>query len=237
MIISNYICEIAVLFSIFSLTLLIYSIINKNKNICKNIIIIDIIYIIYSYINLGIIPYILKIYFPLGIIVIWGLSMFSGLLFLISIVICLIKIKKLQLNIKSKKAIPVTIILLTLPIITFLFVFLREKYLINNSELILEYHSRGNGSFDGQNFAYAISDDFCEQISIGTEIDGYYMKSFLPKSSFEINLSDIQNIGYEITIDSKKILIYKNGKSIHEKKHDGNYSNIELKRIFGIKRN
>ncbi len=60
-----------------------------------------------------------------------------------------------------------------LPIIAFLSAFFREKYLIDNSNLILEYHSNGNGGFDGQNFAYAISDNFCEQISIGTQINGY----------------------------------------------------------------
>ncbi len=236
MLISDFIVNVVVAFFLFSIIVLIYSIKNKNKDICKNIIIIDIVYIIYLFLDLVIIADILEICFQLGIIVIAGIGLVSGLLLVISIVICFIKMKKLQIRIKSKKVIVTTIILLILPIIAFLSEFFREKYLIDNSNLILEYHSNGNGGFDGQNFAYAISDNFCEQISIGTQINGYNMKKFLPKSAFEINISDMQNIEYEITIDSTGILIYKNGKCIHERNHNGNYFNIELKRAFGIKK-
>lgn len=236
MLVSNFIVNIVVVFFIFSLILLIYSIKNKNKNICKGIIVIDIVYIIYLFLDLVIITDILEIYFQLGIIVIGGIGLLTGLLLIISAIICFIKMKKITIRIKSKKVIMTTILLVILPIIAFLSVFFREKYLIDNSNLILEYYSRGNGGFDGQNFAYAISDNFCKQISIGTQINGYNMKKFLPKSAFEINVSDMQNIEYEITIDSTRILIYKNGKCIHERNHNGNYFNIELKRAFRIKK-
>ena len=188
------------------------------------------------FLDLVIITDILEIYFQLGIIVIGGIGLLTGLLLIISAIICFIKMKKITIRIKSKKVIMTTILLVILPIIAFLSVFFREKYLIDNSNLILEYYSRGNGEFDGQNFAYAISDNFCKQISIGTQINGYNMKKFLPKSAFEINVSDMQNIEYEITIDSTRILIYKNGKCIHERNHNGNYFNIELKRAFKIKK-
>lgn len=236
MLIRDYIYGIVIIFSLISFKSLIDSITNKNKYIGKRIIVIDIVCILYL-IGLCIVSILLKINFPFNQIIFWGLGILSNLLFVISIIICLIRSKKMELNIRSNKIKITMILLIIMPIITFLFFYFRENYFINNSNLILVYKSNGNGGFgDGQNFAYAINKNFCKEISIGTEFDGAYMKKFLPQSVIEVNPGYIQNVNYKIEDDEsgRKILIYKDGKYIHKEKINPKYFNIVLKKVLII---
>ena len=236
MLLKDFIYVIAIFLSLFSIIILRYSI--KNKNICKSIIVIDFVYIIYLYIDLLILPGILHIELELEVLILYLIAIVSAIIFIISITICVIKIKKGQIATKSKKIILITIILVVFPIIIFLSIFFREKYLINNSELIFVYYSAGNGGFgDGETFAYTIGDNYCEQISLGIDFHGYAIEKFLPKSAMPITISDIQELGYEVILNDDDISIYKNGECIHEKQFRSHYFNISFKKGFYIEQN
>lgn len=239
MLLKNCIYALIILISLSSLVLMVFSIKNKNKHVCKIIKIIDIIYILYL-ICIFIIqqgdPF--SIDYPLDILIYEEFGAIALLLFLASIIICTIKKKKMEIDIKSKKASVIMIILLAMPVISFMTMYFREKYLIANSDLILVYKS-GSG-FNSFNFAYAINNDYCEKVSIGTSTNGYSMKDFLPrdKTYLDGDLEYFQtlNTQYEIKYDEeeRKILIYKNGKCIHKEKINDKYYSIDLKRIFVI---
>lgn len=236
MLLKNCIYGLIFLISLSSLILLLFSIESKNKHVCRIIKIIDIVYIFYLiciiFIKEG-----LALAYQLNILFYEGLGVVALLLLIISIIICSVKRKNLNIDIKQKKANVVMLILLVIPIISFMSMYFREKYLINNSDLILVYYSGGNGGLgDGVNFAYAINDDYCKEISIGADINGYDMKKFLPKTFSKVNTEYIQALktAYEVKYNNKEgtILIYKNEKCIHKKKINSQYFNVDLKSIF-----
>lgn len=238
MLLKNCIYGLIFLISLSSLFLLIFSIKNRNKYVLKIIRIIDIVYILYLMFIVFVSQQV-NIAYQLDILIYEGLGVNAILLLIISIIVCSVKKGKVHIDIKSKKLTYIMVILLVIPIISFMSMYFREKYLINNSDLILVYHSSGNGGFgDGASFAYAINNDYCKEISIGTYYDGYNMEDFLPKSFFEVNPQYIKTINteYEIKYDveNRKILIYKGGKCIHEKKLNSKYFNIDLKKVFVI---
>ena len=103
---------------------------------------------------------------------------------------------------------------------------------INSSELILVYYSKGNGGIgDGETFAYAIGKNHCEQFDLGIDLQGEYLKKFLPSNAIEItNINDLEN--YEITLNDDSIVIEKNKQYIYKKKHNKNYINVELKKCY-----
>ena len=255
MLIKNCIYFIILAINLFSLPALVYSIKNKNESICKNIIIVDIAYMIYLFANVVVLPEVLYLDLGLEILFLAFASLIAEIIYIISIILCSRKIKKnastntntdaetntdadtvanTNLHSKSIKILLVTILLLTLPVLLFSGSFLRESYLIRNSDLILVYDSRGNGGFgDSEIFAYAVSDDYCEPITLGLDIGGYDLEKFLPKTKTVKEIDDVENIrNYDVTVDDNGILIYKNNKLIHKKQHASHYFNIDFERGF-----
>lgn len=127
------------------------------------------------------------------------------------------------------------IIIILIPAVAFL---CKETYLINNSEIILSYHSSGNGGFgDSNDFVYAVSDKYCKEISIDVDLSyGYYNKMFLPDKLIEINENELHNKGIEVVIerenDKRYLYIYKNKKLINKKKLNQSYFNVDLEGVF-----
>ena len=111
-----------------------------------------------------------------------------------------------------------------------------------NSDLVLVYNSRGNGGFgNSMEFAYAINEKYCEEISLGIGVGDYSLVEYLPKKAKKIdNIKDISNLGnYNIPFNSndKYISVYKNGKLIHKKQLNSSYFNIGFDGGFYIKNN
>lgn len=237
MLIRNSIYCLAILLSLLSIPTLIYSIKNKDKNICKGLICISIICIIYLLIDLSLLG-ILHLQYSFEIFLICLFALIATLLSITSLVLNFKKVKNLQADAKPQKIITIIIILIILPILFLSPSILRDKYLINNSDLILVYHSSGNGGIgDGQTFAYAIGDEFCEQFELGINLDGYYLKKFLPKNATEITDIHTNIENYEIIFNDNSILVYKDQKYICEKKHNSDYFNVSYEKTFYINHN
>ena len=215
MLLKNCICIIIIFLSILSIPILIYTVKNKDKNIGKSIIFIDIIYILYLFIISVYGPHILNIEIGFDYLLIYLLAFISGILYLISIILNSIKIKKLQIYKYKYKYIVaiIIIILLVFPILFLSLNIFKERFLINNSNLILVFESSGNGGFgDSETFAYAIGENFCEQFDLGTSISGYHLKEYLHKNLIEINNVNTMNndeMTFNISHNDKNIDNYK----------------------------
>ncbi len=240
MLIKNWIYCIALFLSIFSIYTLKKTKENKNIYICKNIILISSIYIIYILLNLAMVG-ILDIPVQLDIIYINLSSLIAIILYAISIISNTIKLKKLSEYTKDKKNIIKTVILLTLPILLLSLNVLKDKYFIDKSNLIVVYKSNGNGGFgDGDTFGYAIGNDFCKQIDLGLEVWGSGLKKYLNNDITEIdNTEDLINkTKYKIIFEKTKefsetnAIIYKDNNQICKVHNKGRYSNIDLKKAF-----
>lgn len=242
MLIRECIYLIETLISLFSMPILIYSILTNDKNICKQIVRISVIYIIYMiYLFLFLGQFnIYEIPYDFGAIMIWFYMFIATVLYIIAIIISKMKQKKLKQQYPNKNRL--TIIVITVIIFFQLFLYgnvLQDKHYINNSDLILIYHSSGNGGIGASDeFAYAIGEDFCEQIDLGINISGHYFKKFLPKSTNAVEITDINDIkNYEIIFKSNRTLVYKGKEYVCEKKHKSDYSNIKFKKGFSINHN
>lgn len=167
------------------------------------------------------------------------LSLVAAVLYIVSIIINCIKRKKSDINIKSKKILITTIVLLILPILFLSTKILKYLYVINDSNLLLIYESDGNGSIgDGDTFAYAISDDSCKQFDLGIATGGFYLPEFLKKDVIEINDdADISKVtNYDITFNDDNIFVYENDKLICKINVSRKYFNNEFETAFYIKK-
>ena len=213
-----------------SIPILIYSIKSK-KNIFKNILIIDIMYIIYLFIGVFYLPNVLVLDKGLEVLFIYLISFIAGIIYLISIIICKKKIKKNNDKItKSDKISFITIILIILPILLFSCSFLREYYLIKNSELIIESDYQ-NGIITSENYRYAISENYCKEVTINIpqnlndkKIEHYiYYINFIDNSdNYEIEKNYIdEDLKYLDKTVAEKILL----DAKHNHNNLENYSN------------
>lgn len=189
-----------------SIPVLIYSIKNKDKMICKNLLILDITYIVYLFIITAILPSILGLDQGLEVLFIYLLSFVAGIIYIVSVIICKKKMKKINdTYTKLNKIIIITIVLILLPILLFLYSFFRECYLIKNSDLIIETNYQ-NGIIISNDYRYAISEDYCEEVTINVpkgenykEIEYYtYYVDF-------INNSDNYEIEELVYLDKTKV--------------------------------
>ncbi|MEE0061120.1 MAG: hypothetical protein UE295_09875 [Acutalibacteraceae bacterium] len=244
MLLKNCIYFIGILFFLFSIPTLIYTIKNKVKKNCKSIVLVDIICIVYLVMAFYL-PNILYLEFGLEMLFIYLFEFLAGILYIISIIINLTKIKKLQENpeIQSKqKKVKIAIVaVLILPALLLSTNILRYIYLFNNSELILVYSSAGNGGIgDYETFAYAIGENSCVQFDLGIDIDGYRLKEFLPDNATEIkNIEELKDYKIEFNTDfpDNSISVYKNNELICTANNKSNYFNIDFERGFYINHN
>lgn len=239
LLIKNCIYCIELLLTLISIVLLIYSIRNNNKYICKNIRMISIFYIGYLITNLCMISI---LYIPVGleVLFIYLFSFIGIIIYIVSIILNSIKIKKIPRYEKIKKNLIITIILIIIPVLFVSANILNEKHLINNSDLIVVYHSSGNGGMgDSDTFAYAIGEDFCKQFDLGIDIGGYYLREFLPYNAVGItDMNDISVItDYEIVVnEDDSISVYKNNKIFCKINNKSHYFNLDFEKGFYIKK-
>lgn len=239
MLIRTCIYWMEIIISIISVPVLIRSMYSndKYKDQCKRSIWLSLIYMVYlvsSFLFLDQGNF-FETDFGLNALMIWFLMFVAVILYILSIIINQRKQKKLtQTSPNKNKFTIVFIVLVILPILFILGPFLRAKYFISKSNVILIFDSRGNGGFgDSEYFAYAIGDNFCSQIDLGTSIGGLRMKRFLPKDTLEINdINDIEDYRVYFIANDDSIEVYKEGKQICKKKNKSHYSNIEFERGF-----
>lgn len=210
-----------------SIIMLIYTKKNQKRNVCKYIIVLSIIYIIFLILDLDFLPLHLNLSFGLEMFSYRVFSFIAIILFIFSIVISNKKLKKLEVIENSKKEKIILLFLIIFPVIIFSFSYFREMYYINNSELILVCTS--GEKFSEEDFAYAINDDYCKVISIGTYFRGYKMKSHLPKEFNELNYTWVTD---KVEIDDNKIIIYRNDEVIYQGKLNYVISTYDLREIF-----
>ena len=201
-------CLLIFLVGIFNL---IYSITNKNSKVSKYIIILSITFILYSIVDILIIPGVLHLDIGLEILLFYGILVLSSILFIISIIVASKKVKKLNTIGKSIKYKIIFTFLIIFPIFMFCFSYFREMYYINNSKLIL-ICSSGDG-FNEKDYGYAISNDYSKTISVGADFRGYAMERHLPSSFHELKYT-WRTDKIEITDDN--ITIFRNDKIIYK---------------------
>ena len=186
---------------------LIYSINNKNKNIFKYIILLSIIFILYSIVDMLILPSILNLDIGFEILIFYIFLLVSSILFVISIIISIIKSKKINTIGKFTKYKIIFLFLIIFPILMFCFSYYRERYYINNSKLILV--CKKGEEFSEKSYAYAISKDYTKKITIGANFRGYAMKKHLPSSFYDFKYTWRTD---RIVINNDNITILRNDK-------------------------
>lgn len=200
---------------------------NKNKRVCKYIMVLSIIHIIYLILDIGFLPLQLNLSIEFEILLYRGLLLITIILLIISIIISNKKIDKLDTMETSKKDKIILLLLIIGPVVIFSFSYFREMYYINNSELVLVCTFGEN--FSEEDTAYAINDNYCKEISIGTDFRGYEMEKHLPKEFNKLNYSWVTD---SVEIADNKIVIYRNHEVIYEGKINSNISTYGLRKIF-----
>lgn len=188
---------------IISIVVLIKSIRNKDINIAKNILLISIIYLAFFLINFYIIPFSLGLDIGLEFLLLIPIKILAEILYVVSIITCIIKIKKLNNNEnRNTKIYRSTLVLIISPILIFILLIFRELIILNNSNLILVYHDSGNGGIgDSKKFVYAIEENYCKKLSIGAS---YLIENFFIKPSTRLEVYD-----YDIEYNSNDEYILK----------------------------
>lgn len=217
-------CLLIFLVGIFNL---IYSIRNKNSKVSKYIIILSITFILYSIVDILIIPGVLHLDIGLEILLFYGILVLSSILFIISIIVASVKTKKLNTIEKTLKRNIIFTFFVLLPILMFCFSYFREMYYINNSKLIL-ICSSGDG-FNEEDYGYAISSDYSKIISVGTDFRGYAMKKHLPNSFNKLNYTWTTD---KIEINHDNITIFRNNKKIYKIDITNKISYCDVEEVF-----
>lgn len=236
----NYIYFVPVIISLLGILAIILAVKNKDRKRNKYIIIGSIINILYLFIiGSNFIGYYFSIITDLGFLLVEIISFIGGILYLIAIIICIAKKKKVEDINKNKNILILFLIIIFLPIILFIMCLTREIYLIKNSSIIVFYNASSLGETD---FAYAISDKYFEEISTEMDLIEYAKIPVVPKNIIEINESTLTKNGITIKkktsceryVENSKIhgcfgstdyiYVYKNSKLMNKKKIPSKYS-------------
>ncbi len=227
MLVKQMISILCVLIFFVSIFNLIYSIKNKNREVSKYIIVLSIIFILYSIVDILILPDVLNIDIGFEILLFYGILIVSGALFIFSIIVSAIKTKKLNIIGNSIKYKIIFTLLVLFPIFMFCFSYFREMNYINNSKLILVC-SEGE-EFSEKAYAYAISNDYSKMITVGADFRGYAMKKHLPSAFYEFNYTQVTD---KIEISDNKINIYRNDEMVYQMNLANEISYCDVEKVF-----
>ena len=230
MLMKNCIYGLSKFILLLSIILFIYSIINKNKKVCKKIILVNSIYFLYV-VAIVFITFYYELPFGLEVLFFYLIWIISIILCIISTIINIVKAKKTNSDEFNKKLSILfnTLILIPLVIITTSIIY--NKHLINNSDLLLVYYSAGNGGFDGSTFAYAVNNNSCKEFDMGIDLEGYYLNKYIPFYFAEVEKNNNLN-GYKVKEKDDIIHIYKNNKLICKVNNNREYFNIDLRKAY-----
>ena len=190
--------------TLLSVPILIYSIKRKNKSI----LILDIMYIVYLIISTVMLPNIFGLNQGLENLFTYLMSFIAGIIYIVSIIVCQKNIKKNNnISTKSNKINFVIHILIILPILLFSYSFLRECYLIKNSDLIIETNYQ-NGMVISETSWYAISENFCKEVTINLsalQTNNKNIEYYTYYADLKNDLSDIYELKSYIDPELKHI--------------------------------
>lgn len=210
-----------------SIVVLIYAIKNKKRNMCKYIILLSVVYMFLLLLDIEFLPLLLNLSIGFELFIFRAFALLAGILLICSIVISGRKAKKAEHYERSKRGGWILLFLFVVPLILFASSYLRERYYINNSELILVC-SRGE-SFSTEYYGYAINDNYCKEISVGTDFKGYDMEKHLPKEYSELYYNWETD---RVEADENKIVVYRNNQLIYEGELKGTISVDNPERVF-----
>ena len=233
--IRNFIYFMPILISIMGIFSIRTAKNNKDRKSNLFLIFFNIINILYLFVISALMPNLLPIITSLSLLLTQFISIIGGILYFISLITCIKKIKELNDNSDNKNNIKILIITILIPIFIFIFALCKEMYLINNSEFILSFYSAGNGTVgDTQDFVYVISDKYYKEISVDVGLSyNYYNKMFLPKELKKVTEDELYNKGIKISIDNDNtISVYRDKKLVYKIIINNKYFNNKLEDIF-----
>lgn len=225
-----------VVMCVAALPVLIFSIISKRREACKALLLVSALYIPYLFADIYVLPSELRLPVGLDVLLLYLVSAAAGVLYLISVIICAVKLWKRKTEDKqgAAKYKICAAAALVLPVLLVSAVFFGEYSTVQTADAIVVCYSAGNGGFDGTSFAYAVNDKYCTAFDIGVDFFGYDIERFLPKNAVKADAPDSMG-EYSISVDEDGIEVYKNGSLLHSKPHRGNYFNIEVKKCYYTK--
>lgn len=151
---------------VMSIVLLVSSIKTKNKKVCKNNLITSIIFIIYFYLSLFVVPGYFE--FDLGWEVLFYLFIagIDTIILMTGIIINIVKIKRKEGEEKDNRFSKIYgIILVSIPLVMVIASYIYEINVLRKSDLVLTFNYQ-NGIVISEDTRVAISKDFCKKISI-----------------------------------------------------------------------
>ena len=170
-----------------SIVLLIYSIRNKRKNICKVLCIINVFYAIYILCNCGFISGgWLDLDIGLEFVIFIPLVILAEIIFIVGIIFNCIKIKKLDVVVRAKSVISIMVFVLLLPVLAIILPICREMTLLNNSDFILV---GTEGEMFGENtLVYTIGENYCKKVSVGANFRGAWIDKYFINPAHELDV-------------------------------------------------
>lgn len=236
--IKNCVYFFSILISLLSIFILVNSIRNKDKKECKMFVITSSIAIIYLFLLNVVVLNALCVEYSLEVLLIALVAFIAVLLYIVSIVINLVRKKKLNnLDDDESNLNAVLIALLIIPVLCVGICIFRDKYYLDNSELILVFDSDGNGGIgDGTTFGYAMNEKYIKRFEIGLDFGGYKLKNYISSDFVEVN--EITKFGdYNVVCVPNQycedgFIIYKNGEQLFKIKYDDEFINNDFERAF-----
>ncbi len=240
MLIKTRIDIVAIFLIIFSIPLLIISIVNKNADVAKKLTVLNIVCMGYLFIDICVLSSILSVDVGFRLILIYFAGLISGIPYIISLIINIVKTIKARTQTGNVTVTPKLISFILAFVIIFPVIFIssrviRDYVIVKNSDMVLIFHSSGNGGIgQSEEFAYAVKGDKCWQFDLCIDLS---IEKILPDGTEEFNLRNTETekeVGnYKVYLHQSVIRIWNDEKLIFEYDEEvGRYFNISLEEAY-----
>ena len=238
MLIKYRIYIVALFLILFSIPVMLISILNKNPNVAMKMIILIIICLAYLFIDILVLGPVLSVGLDFILILFYLAGVVSGAVYLISIVINIVKKIKYSGQLENGSGFDKACNIIIALVIIFPIVFIssrviRDLVVVKNSDMILILYSSGNGTLgSGEDFAYAVKGDKCRQFDLCID---YNIEKILPDDFEKFGSRGDEDFagGYKVYVKNSEIRIWNGEKKIFEYDHPiGRYYNISLKEAY-----
>ncbi len=231
MLLKNYIYYTATAIAFLSILSIVFAVKNNDKKTNNTIRIYNVLSVIYMFV-ISVLHNFIDVEVGMEILIVWIKCCVGGLLYIISSIICLSKVRKVKTNPKFNYIRYILYVLLILPIILFIISYHYEYKNVLHGQILVTINANG-GNFDSKEYTFVVNENYINEVSFDVD---YSDSAFIRNNYKKITNEELGQKSIKIDViedfDNYYLVVYQNDDLRYKTELIDAYGNVSIDNIY-----
>lgn len=231
MLLKNYIYYTATVIAFLSILSIVFAVKNNDKKTNNTIRIYNVLSVIYMFV-ISVLHNFIDVEVGMEILIVWIKCCVGGLLYIISSIICLSKVREVKTNPKFNYIRYILYVLLLLPIILFIISYRYEYKNVLHGQILVTINANG-GNFDSKEYTFVVNENYINEVSFDVD---YSDNAFIRNNYKKITNEELGQKSIKIDViedfDNYYLVVYQNDDLRYKTELIDAYGNVSIDNIY-----